>query len=118
MIDHLIRFDSEDDAKADAIVGAYCIDDAWRVDVCFPGQVVRQNSTGEPLPYWYITISTPSIVPELRDHPTCMVVWDRDAGHSIFSRVEAMGDYVIEPVPAGSDYPFGSAPMPGNSVQI
>lgn len=119
MIEHLMRFDSEADAKADQIVGAYCIDDAWRGDVCFPGQIVWRpeddtvtdegDVVHHPLPYFYITITSASIDAELRDHPACMVVWDREANAPIFSRLtaEEMAGYVLEPVPAGSDYPFG-----------
>jgi hypothetical protein len=135
MIDHLIRFADEEQAKADPVVGAYWREardgyGAWDGACCFPGQRVwkpaenvvsqvtmppnmggatMEISTPQYLPYWYITISAVAVVPALRDHPTCMVVWSRTTNTQIYSKLtpELLAEYTISPVPAGSTYPFG-----------
>lgn len=130
MIDHLVRFDSEDDARADATCGAYYVDGAWRGDCCIPGVVVWRpaDNTQEtvsgpdgdmvvtvrhPLPYWYLLIALPVMNDALRNHPTCMIAADRDAAalgdpaYVIYSPVppDQLGDYFVEPTFAGSRYP-------------
>lgn len=114
MIDHLIRFNSEAEAKSDPIVGKY-YDEGWRGDCCFPGQqvwrpeddtVVEGDIAHHPLPYWYITVALETESEELRNHSTCMLVWDRDKNECLYSALplEELRTYSISPVPAGSNY--------------
>lgn len=126
MIDHLIRFNSEAEAIADPIVGAYHDGEAWLGDVCIPGQRVWKpaediegvDDEGTPtrtpqfLPYWYITISASEPLFELCGHPTCMVVWDRDRSLRIQSKLSKaeLSEHAITPTPAGSQYLFGGVP--------
>lgn len=122
MIDHLIRFNSEVEAKADPVVGAYWSEDGgWRGDCCFAGQRVwrPQDDTVEtdpesgaeypvshPLPYWYITICMDAVDDELSGHHGCMLVWDADADQPISSALplEQLSEYALSPVPAGRTY--------------
>lgn len=124
MIDHLIRFDSEADAIADPIVGAYWSEEGgWRGDCCFPGQKVRrpeddtvaidpesgtEYAVTHPLPYWYITICLSDVSEGLRNHTTCMMVWDLAANSHVHSAipVETFNEFRLSPVPAGRHYFF------------
>jgi|GEM_PF-5034225 len=129
MIDHLMLFDSEAQAQADAVAGAYFVDGAWRGDVCFAAQQVwRADATTvdpaagatvtHPLPGWYITIGAAGVLPALRDHPRCVLVVDREAeaaGGPASRRIlggtlagEDLGSYRIAPLPAGARNPFGT----------
>lgn len=72
MIDYLEKFASEDDAKADPVVGAYFVNGAWRDTVCVPGvkvwdsrlDVAGTDADGNPIithqfmPYWYVMIAS------------------------------------------------------------
>lgn len=124
MIDHLIRFNSEAEAKADPVVGAYWSEEGgWRGDCCFPGQRVwrPQDDTVEtnpesgaeyavnhPLPYWYITISLPNVDYDLAEHSACMVVWNVIANELIYSpfMLEQLGEFRLSPAPSGRNYPY------------
>lgn len=119
MIDHLIRFDSEADAIADPVVGQYWSEEGgWRGDCCFPGQQVwrpQDNTPGEdgnsvthPLPYWYITICLSDVSGELRNHLTCMMVWDLATNSHVQSAIpiETFSEFRLSPVPAGRHYFF------------
>ncbi len=77
MTDHLLKFASEADAKADSVIGAYCNNDAWDLSHCIPAVQVWQPSNdttsavtgpdGQPVtvtthiyePGWYIRIADP-----------------------------------------------------------
>jgi len=98
-IEHVLAFNTEADAIADTIVGAYHsaateeFPAAWRGDVCIPGikcwdarnDVTGTDSDGIPivthtyLPGWWICIGHQHVHPELRDHPNCRFVSDHDA---------------------------------------
>lgn len=119
-IDHVMKFASEAEAKADPVVGTYWqasnADDpgSWDTSICIPNQNVTQISTASVLPYWYISIARSEIDPVLRDHVACVLITDREAAlrgaqFVLFTSLPAdqLGDYSIQPVPAGSNYPFG-----------
>lgn len=99
MIDHLIRFNSEAEAKADPVVGQYRSEEGgWRGDCCFPGQqvwrpeddtVVEGDIAHHPLPYWYITISLSNV----------------ELVHSPFT-LEQLGEFRLSSVPSGRNYPY------------
>lgn len=120
MIDHLIRFDTEDDAKADQIIGSYWSAEAgWRGDICFPCRVFTETTENEItvrqyLPYWYLWLALPELDTTVTALPHCMVAADREAAdrgepfikHSTIPP-EDLGLYHVEPVIAGSNYPLG-----------
>ena len=135
-IDHLMRFDTEDAAKADAVVGAYFSPadaegpGAWRGDVCIPNVSVYAlgapgvDADGNPVenrvPFsgWYVVIALPALSAALRDVPgnACRLIADREAaerGESFIRYVapdmtpDVLGTAHIEPLFAGSGYPFG-----------
>lgn len=121
MIDHLIRFNSEAEAIADPVVGQYWSEEGgWRGDCCFPGQQVwrpQDNTSGEdgnsvthPLPYWYVTVSLSQVSTDLRNHASCMIVWDTDADVSVYTAIppESLLDYRLSPLPADRRYLNGS----------
>ncbi len=121
MIDHLFNFASDSAAQADASVGAYWragdaeISGAWDGSCAFPGQVVTRLSTGEIEPGWFITIAKVAVDLALSDHPNCVLVADREGAKRsepfvIKTALDAatLADRKIEPVPFGSDYPFGA----------
>lgn len=119
MIDHLIRFNSEAEAIADPVVGQYSSEEGrWRGDCCFPGQMVwktEDNTTDEdgnaithPLPYWHITISLPQVSTELRNHSSCMIVWDVDRDEPVMSVIPVLTDYRMSPMPSGRNYLNGT----------
>lgn len=131
MIDHLIRFASEDAAKADPVCGGYWNGAAWDrsrvnpdVKVWKPAddtvQTV-QDAAGSSeitvhsyLDYFYLMIAAQQVDEALRNHPTCMLVADRTAARSgqpfiVYSPLpsEQLAEYMLEPCFAGSGYPFG-----------
>ena len=126
MIDHLIRFDSEADAIADPVVGAYWSEEGgWRGDCCFPGQKVwrpeddtvaidpesgAEYAITHPLPYWYVTVSLSQVSTDLRNHASCMIVWDTDVDVSVYTAIppESLLDYRLSPLPADRRYLNGS----------
>lgn len=137
IVDHLMRFESETAAKADPGVGAYWshADDeapgAWRGDVCIPNVSVFALGTPTtdadgnvvtphvPFSGWYVVIALPALSEALRDVPgnACRLIADRDAADrgEPFIRYTAadmtpdvLGAAHIEPLFAGSGYPFGA----------
>lgn len=108
----------------------------WRGDVCIPGvsvyaitgtEALTDPETGqsydreirEPYPGWYIVVALPAIHSVLRDLPdaACRLIADRDAanrGENFIRYVAADMDPAVlsvakvEPIFAGSSYPFGS----------
>lgn len=136
IIDHLMRFETEADAKADPVVSAYWSPGegdepgAWRGDVCIPNVSVYAlgapgvDGEGNPvenrIPFsgWYVVIALPVLSAALRDIPgnACRLIADRDAaarGESFIRHTAAdltPGDLAaahVEPLFAGSGYPFG-----------
>jgi hypothetical protein len=126
IIDHLMRFDTEDAAKADPVVGAYFSpadsegSGAWRGDVCIPNVSVYALDGENHVPFsgWYVVIALPALSEALRDIPgnACRLIADRDAadrGERFMRYVAAdlsPGDLAsahVEPLFAGSGYPFG-----------
>lgn len=132
MIDHLLRF--ADEAAAQAALSLFWAG-SWRMDVCNPGvsvfavmgvEALTDPQTGqtwddevrEYFPGWFMTIGLPALDPALRDLPdhACRLIADRDAhaeGRPFLLYVapdltpEVMAAARIEPMPAGSNYPFG-----------
>lgn len=127
MIDHLRRYDTEADAIADPLVAAYRTDDGWDTSRVIPGCRVytvtgttkdaegNEVETREYLPYWYLWIAVPEVIDALRGKS--IIIADRGkalAGDPTFivdtlMPPEALPLYQIEPVIAGSNYPFGTA---------
>lgn len=129
MIDHLMTFASEAEAKADPVVGQYftTVDtwSGWRGDCCIPGvfawspadntevngEVVRQ-------PYdtnWRILISEPEANSELMASGFCHLVTDREAAvdgqpfilQTILTDAE-LNSIALEPTFLGSAYPYST----------
>lgn len=117
MIDHLLRFNSEDEARADKSVGAYWNEgrDAapgnWRGDVCIADVTVMQVSTAKRLDGWFINISQGAA--SLLEHPAAVFVFDRVAANagqkfvalSAPSKLD-FSDLAFSPVFAGSSLPL------------
>lgn len=125
MIDHLRRYDTEADALADPLVSAYRTEDGWDTSRVIPGCRVytvtgtatdgegNPVETREYLPYWYLWIAERTVIDALRGQ--CIIIADRakaNAGQSFIVETlmpqEALALYQIEPVIAGSNYPFGA----------
>lgn len=117
MIDHLRRYDNEAEALADPLVSAYRTPDGWDTSRVIPGCRVY---TGEDeartyLPYWYLWIAERQVIDALRG--ACIIIADREkalAGVPFIIEslmpAEALALYQIEPIMAGSAYPFGPSP--------
>jgi len=124
MIDHLRRYDTEADAIADPLVAAYRTDDGWDTSRVIPGcrvyTVTGTTTDGEGnevevreyLPYRYLWLAVPAVIEALRGK--CIIIADREkalAGQPFIVETlmppEALALYQIEPVIAGSNYPFG-----------
>lgn len=110
MIDHLIKFDTEQEAVEDSIVGLL-YDTGWDSSISLPGATVRYITTDTLLPYWYIIIAKDTVDDSLSNHPNCVLVTDRDAAANgkpfVISSVipeDQLGDYQVSPVFAGSQY--------------
>lgn len=104
MIDYLMKFDNESEARDDSVVGAYVVDGAWCGDRTIPGVQVRRLSDDVVLPFWYITISEKTDHPELRDHEACVLAvdWDRSEIVRIAPGLDP-ADYEVSPVYQGRD---------------
>ena len=139
MIDHLIKFTDEATAIADPVVGAYymppraatanqpAFPGAWRSDCTFKTQVYTLPGTfttfTKPdgstvqipdrayLPYFYIWIALPAQDDAIAAMPNCMAIADRNTMTMLQCAIPpvAMSQYHVEPVIAGSNYPFGQA---------
>lgn len=137
MIDYLLAFASEAIAKADPIVGSYWTLDglsdiagSWRGDVCIPGVFVWAPTldiiTTDPItgfsiinhtPYdnqWRIVIALPQQDMSLSGSEACELVADRDAANKGLPFIlqsnlsdSDLEQLLLEPVFAGSNYPFG-----------
>lgn len=124
MIDHLRRYDAEADAIKDPLVAAYRTEDGWDNSSVIPGCRVytvtgttkddegNQVEVREYLPYWYLWIAVSKMIEPLRGK--CIIIADREkalAGEKFIIDTlmpsEALALYQIEPVIAGSNYPFG-----------
>lgn len=125
MIDHLRRYGNEAEALADPLTAAYRTEDGWDTSRGIPGCRVytvtgtttdddgNTVETREYLPYWYLWIAERAVVEALRGN--CIIIADRDkanAGEPFIIETlmppEALAVYQIEPVIAGSNYPFGA----------
>lgn len=125
MFDHLRRYDTEAEALADPLVAAYRTEDGWDTSRVIPGCRVytvtgtttdsdgNTVETREYLPYWYLWLAVPAVIEPLRGK--CIIIADREkalAGQSFIIETlmppEALALYQIEPVIAGSNYPFGA----------
>ena len=135
MIDHLFKFASEAEAKADPIVGAYFRADgkgggSWDLSRCIPGLLVWQPSAdtietvaapgggsidvavhhpiadAAGVPYWYLLVMLPELDPDLQAHAGCVLIADRDAA-------AAGQPFVIySPLPAGALNSYMLQPTP------
>lgn len=126
MIDHLRRYDTEADAIADPLVADYRTEDGWDTSRVIPGCKVytvtgttkdgegNEVEVREYLPYWYLWIAVPEVIEALKGR--CIIIADREkalAGDPAFiidtlMAPETLPLYHIEPVIAGSRYPFGA----------
>lgn len=125
MIDHLRRYDTVADAIADPLVAVYRAEDGWDTSRVIPGCRVftitgtttdeegNTVETREYLPYWYLWIATPEVIEALRGN--CIIIADREAANrgepfiiETMMSPEQLPLYQIEPVIAGSRYPFGA----------
>lgn len=125
MIDHLRRYDTEAEALTDPLVAAYRTGDGWDTSRVIPGcrvyTVTGTTTDGEGnevevreyLPYWYLWLAVPAVIEALRGK--CIIIADREkalAGQPFIIETlmppEALALYQIEPVLAGSNYPFGA----------
>ena len=126
MFDHLRRYDTEADAIKDPLVAAYRTEeDGWDASRVIPGCRVytvtgteknvegNEVETREYLPYWYLWIAVSEVIDALRGR--CIIIADREAsvrGEAFIIDTlmppEALPLYQIEPVIAGSRYPFGA----------
>ncbi len=131
-IDVVLKFADVATAKADAVVLSHydAVQDAFAGDRVIPNvkvwrtsqDVAGTDAQGNPtvthtyLPGFFVLISLPRVVPELRDHAAVQVVIDRDkanarqAGMILRKTVTnaVMQDLRWSPVFAGSDYPWGA----------
>lgn len=117
MIDYLVRFD--DESQATKALPEYRIGDLWNTSTVIPGCKVyivtgtTEDEEGNPvevrqyLPYWYLWIAIDREDEFLAQ--MSMVVANREERKVLMSRIpeKDWGLYNIEPVIAGSDYPFG-----------
>jgi hypothetical protein len=119
MIDHVLAFADEASAKADPIVGQYWLGGEggwWRGDVCIPGAQVVVAATGAFYDgLWRIVIAKDAEDQELAASPACHLIADRNAAAAgqpfiIKSKLTPaeLALLILQPVFAGSDYPFGS----------
>lgn len=125
MFDHLRRYDTEAEALADPLAAAYRTEDGWDTSRVIPGCRVytvtgtttdgegNTVETREYLPYWYLWLAVPAVIDALRGK--CIIIADREkalAGQPFIVETlmppEALALYQIEPVIAGSNYPFGA----------
>lgn len=124
MIDHLRRYTDEEEAKADPLVSVFIFEEEWDASRVIPGcRVYTVTGTHEDdegnivedreyLPYWYLWIATPTVLEQLVG--VSIIIADREkalAGEPFIIdtliSAEDLPRYNIEPVIAGSNYPFG-----------
>jgi hypothetical protein len=121
MIDHVLAFADESSARSDPIVGEYWVSGGegggwWRGDVCIPDARVTVAATGASYDgLWRIVIAKDAQDQDLTDLPACHLVADRSAAAAgqpfIIKSDLTVGELallVLQPVFAGSTYPFGS----------
>jgi hypothetical protein len=129
MIDHLMTFANEEAAKADPVVGSYFANGEWKSDICVPGVFVwapASNTIGtDPNGNSYVVrraydanwrVIIAKAVPDasLLSLPSCHLVADREAAtagrpfilQSILGEAQ-LAELALEPMFAGSSYPFG-----------
>lgn len=124
MIDHIIRYASEKEAKLDKAMAPYLSATeeggfAWRADICIPGASVWQPTddttdkngvvTHQPLPGWFIVVSLPATNLALKDSVACSLVVDREAAKrsEAYKVKSPVIELAFEPTFAGSRYAFG-----------
>lgn len=127
MIDYLFVHPTEADAAVSPLLASYRVGDAWDLSRVIPGvsvyritgtETLTDPETGvswerearDPLDGWFLVLALPERVEELDGSPSCVLVADRDSGtilHTI-TTAEDLATLGIEPVFAGSDYPFGA----------
>jgi len=127
MLNHFFHFDGE--AAAKEALAAYTIDGEWDTSRVIPGQrvvlarAVWDNSDPDNpievspeqiLEGFFVTVSLPSIDEGLRDLPdhACRLIGDSDTGELVYVAPDLdtglIATAIIEPVPAGASYSFGS----------
>lgn len=125
MIDHLLI--APDEATLIAVIGNtrhlwYAGDTdspaGWRGDVSFPVDITDNADPLNPvlLTDYHLWVALPTQDMTLSALPNCVLVANRDAANAgqpfilqtAFTQ-DQMNNYIISPVVAGSNYPFGSA---------
>lgn len=127
MIDYLLVHPTEAEAAAAPQLAAYRVGDAWDLSRIIPGVAVYriagtetvtdpetgatwERETREPLVGWFLVLALDDRDPALDASPACVLIADRDSGtilHTI-TTAEDLATLGIEPVFAGSGYPFGA----------
>lgn len=129
MIDHLISFPTEADAKAHPALSPWLNEGAWDASCVFIVELVTADAVyeGETLvspravfPGFWLCISTREPDPRLTEIEPCRVVADRDAASRGEQFILPVGFRAspenlaavmrIDGVPAGSEYRFGVTP--------
>lgn len=126
MIDYLFVHPSEADAAAAPLLAPYRAGDEWDLSRAIPGVAVYritgmetvtppdmepfEREVREPLIGWFMILALDERDEALDASPACVLIADRDSGvilHTI-TTAEDLATLGIEPVFAGSDYPFGA----------
>lgn len=126
LIDHLMMFDSE--VAAFAALPQHSSTDpdtqtiSWNASYAMPVQVFIPDGNGgeTPIAKTFVWLALPALDESLRDMPgnACRLIADRDAADAgkpfLLYRAPDLTDDVfsaarVEPVFAGTKYPFGSA---------
>lgn len=131
MYDHILMFNSEQEAKA---LFEYCIypvlsENEWNTSIVIPGQKIvlaraTYNVENEEniieitpeiiVPGFFMTISLDHESEYIRELPNnvCRIIAHRDTGKMVYLapdlNIELLSKAIIEPVPAGSNYLMGN----------
>lgn len=127
MIDYLFVHPTEADAAASTLLAPYRSGNAWDLSCTIPGVSVFRITGAEtvpddeagvtwerdvrtPLAGWFMVLALDERDAALDASSACVLIADRTSGtilHTITSD-EDLATLGIEPVFAGSDYPFGA----------
>ena len=127
MLNHFLMF--ADEAAAKDALAAYCPEGEWDTSRVIPGQRVVlaraewnyadpenpvETNPEQTVPGYFVTVSLPFIDEALRDLPdqACRLIGDSDSGTLVYTAPDLdagmVASAIIEPVPAGAAYSFGS----------
>lgn len=131
MIDHLISFPSEADAKAHPAMSPWLSDGEWNRSTCFPGLTLivspaaydedgNQTQAQQNFPGWWMLISASEILPEIAAIEPCRMIADRELAAQGLPFIHTEGLRAdpaqiaqiarIDGLPSGSAYPI-QAPL-------